>query len=373
MKTQPTRTLLATLLAIASCILATVGCGGGGAGLALGGGAGTLAIRLADAPAPGVTAVDVTITRIDAHIGSQWQTLATPNTTVNLLDLVTHDALLAQAPLPGGSYSQIRIFISSATVTDATGTHNVTIPSSAQTGIKINVDYTIQANTITDILLDFNVAQSLHITGNGTYMLQPVIPAVVKILSGTISGNVTSNGSPAAGASVVATYTAGSSYPLGTQVNSSTTLADGSFQVWALLPGTYDVSFSYTIPSTTTLQTALVSGVIVVAAADTNVGTVILNTPGSVSGSVLSAALPAAGASVTATYTAGGNLPNGTVAGSTSSAADGTFSIGNLPPGTYTLDFSYTVPATTTVQVASVPGVVVVAGADTPVGPITVV
>src|SRR5262249_973256 len=153
-------------------------------------------------PIPGVTAVNVTVTRVDAHVGSQWMTLGTPNTTINLLDFVTHDTLLSSGPLPAGTYSQVRFIVSDANVVDASGTHNLTIPSGMQTGIKVNVDFTIQANTLTDILLDFNLQQSLHVTGNGKYMFSPVVGGVVKVLSGTISGTVTDNGAPAAGATV---------------------------------------------------------------------------------------------------------------------------------------------------------------------------
>ncbi len=373
--------LISAVVGLIATILAVAGCGGGGAGASISGGGspaagttGTLAIHLADAPAPGVTAVNVTIPKVDANINGQWQTIATPNMTVNLLDLAAHDAMLAQAPLPAGAYTQIRFFVSAATVVDANGTHDVKIPSAVQSGIKVNVDYTIQANTITDILLDFNVAKSLHVTGDGKYMLQPVIPAVVKTLSGTVSGNVTSAGNPAPGATVTATYVSGTNYPIGTAVNTATTLADGSFKIWALLPGTYDVSVSYNDPVSSTVQTGIAPGAVVTAGQDTNVGTIAVTTPitpGSVSGTVLNtSAVAVGGATVTATYTSGGNYPNGTVVGTATSAVDGTFSITNLLPGTYTISFSYTDPVTLAVESASM-SAGVASGTDTPLGSVT--
>src|SRR6185369_14004795 len=98
-------------------------------------------------------------------------------------------------------------------------------PSGVQTGVKVNVDYDISANQVTTILLDFNVCKSLNKLGNGNYQLQPVIPAVVKVLSGTVTGHVALNGNPVQGATVTATYTAGSSYPIGTVVNTNMSLA----------------------------------------------------------------------------------------------------------------------------------------------------
>jgi hypothetical protein len=156
-------------------------------------------------------------------------------------------------------------------VTDSTGTHQVTIPSANNTGIKVNVDYEITANQITTILLDFNLSKSLIKTGNGQYRLQPVIPAVVKVLSGTITGTVTNGGLPVDGADVRATYTGGGKYPVGTEVNRTFTLDNGTFKIWALLPGTYDVVV--TSPG----GTATVSSVSVTANNNTSVGTVALH------------------------------------------------------------------------------------------------
>jgi hypothetical protein len=170
----------------------------------------------------------------------------------------------------------VRFFPSSATVTDSTGTHTVEIPSALQTGVKVNVDYDISGDQVTTILLDFNVSKSLRKRGTGDYFLQPVIPAVVKVLSGTVTGSVTSAGSPVAGATVTATYTAGSAYPLNTEVNSSTTIADGTFKLWALLPGTYTITASYTDPATSTVKTVSKTGVVVTANANTDAGAMAL-------------------------------------------------------------------------------------------------
>ncbi len=269
-----------TLAAVITLGLVAAGCGGSAGGSVGGhvgtGGTGTVAMHMSDAPISGVTAVNITIPKVEANIGGQWQQIAAPNQTYNLLNLAVTDVLLGQASVPAGSYTQVRLYVSAATVTDSTGTHNVTVPSGAQSGIKLNVDFTVSANQVTDILVDFNVAQSLHQTGNGTYMLKPVIPCVVEILSGTITG-VASNGTATlSGATISAKYTAGSSYALGTIVNTSTSLTDGTFKVWALLPGTYELDLSYTNPTTSVVTTAVVTGVTVTANQNSSVGTVVL-------------------------------------------------------------------------------------------------
>lgn len=265
------------LLRAASLLVAAVlvGCGGGGGGSSSG--SGTLDVSMSDASCVSITALNITIDKVEANVNGTWTTITSVPQTFNLLDLVKNEKILGSATLPAGHYTQVRFFPSSATVTDATGTHNVNIPSGVQTGVKVNVDYDIGSNQVTTILLDFNVCKSLHQLGNGTYQLQPVIPAVVKVLSGTITGTVTNGGVPVAGAEVTATYTAGSNYAIGTQVNTASSQSDGTFKVWALLPGTYQLDVSYTDPITSATKTAQATGVVVTANQNTDAGTLALH------------------------------------------------------------------------------------------------
>lgn len=231
-----------------------------------------------DAPAPDISALNITIDRVEAHVvnpsdlndddNSNWKTITSVPKSFNLLDLRFNEAILGSTTLPAGAYKQVRLFPSNATVTDASGTHPVTIPSASNTGIKINVNYNISADQITTILLDFNVSKSLIKTGNGQYRLKPVIPAVVKVLSGTISGTIADANGPVNGADIKAVYAAGSEYAVGTEVNNSISAADGAFKVWALLPGTYDLTV--TSPTGSVVSK---TGVIVSANSDTTTGT----------------------------------------------------------------------------------------------------
>lgn len=257
------------------------GCGGGsgsGSGTSTNSGTGQVSVSLVDAPAPDISALNITIDRVEAHVvnpsdlndddNSHWKTITSVPKSFDLLDLRFNEAVLGSTTLPKGTYTQVRLFPSNATVTDSSGTHPVTIPSASNTGIKINVNYNISADQITTILLDFNVSKSLIKTGNGQYRLKPVIPAVVKVLSGTISGTVADANGPINGAEIKAVYVAGSKYAVGTEVNNSISAADGSFKVWALLPGTYDLTV--TAPTGGVLSK---TGVIVSANSDTSAGT----------------------------------------------------------------------------------------------------
>ena len=272
--------LVKRLKAFAACGLlalglAIIGCGGGGDdGTTGSGGRGTMNVRLADALDPTITALVINVTRVEANVDGGWQSIPVQETEVDLLDLVKNDILLATGDVPAGHYNQVRVFIDSATVTDSEGTHNVTIPSSEQTGIKLNVNADIEPNQIVTLLLDFNVDKSLIKTGSGVYKLKPVIPVVVKVLSGTITGMVhDSAGAVAPDTHVRAIYTGGGNYP-DTEVNTNYTLDDGTFKLWALLPGTYTLEFSRTVGETT--ETKTVEGVVVTANSNTDVGMVML-------------------------------------------------------------------------------------------------
>lgn len=243
------------------------GCGGNGAR-----GSGTLTVLLADAPNPTATAVDITLDRVEANIDGTWQAVNSSPQTYNLLELARIPAPLGSIILPSGHYTQVRLFVSGASITDATGTHELAIPSGDQTGIKVNVDYDVNPNEVTGLLLDFNVDKSIVITGNGVYHLQPVIRGVVQVLSGTVTGTVVdSSNQPVAGASVVAISSSGQ------EINSSTTLADGTFKIWALLPDTYTIRATFTQTSPTPVETtATQGGVIVNANENTEIGTLTL-------------------------------------------------------------------------------------------------
>lgn len=257
------------VFALCFTMLASFGCGGAGST------EGTFKIFLSDAPAPGVTSVMITIDKIEAHLDGNWVEVASTPQTIDLLSLVQDATIVATAGVAPGDYTQVRLFVSSATVTDADGDHSVIIPSNLNTGIKVNIDATVFAGGVTAILLDFNVDKSFVQQGNGTYLLQPVIPGVLVELSGTITGTVSLAGNPVEGALVTATYTAGTNYPIGTEVNTSTTAADGSFKVWALKEGTYTLTATFT-DSVPADYSGTVAGVNVVRVTNTDVGDIAL-------------------------------------------------------------------------------------------------
>src|SRR6266851_5453533 len=125
-------TILFSALVVPTCL---TGCGGSGSS------SGTLQVAMVDGPDPTITALNVTISKIEANINGTWTPINLSVQTFNLVDLAHSALVVGTLGLPPGHYTQLRLTPSSATVTDATGTYNVNIPSASLTGIKINIDH----------------------------------------------------------------------------------------------------------------------------------------------------------------------------------------------------------------------------------------
>jgi hypothetical protein len=260
--------------ALLCCGLAAAGCGSGGSGSS--GGVGTMSVHMSDAP-NGMKHVWVTFARVEASGPEGWKTLSSTETTVDLTTLVVSDMQLASAQLPAGHYNQVRLLVTKVECEDESGTHyQVTVPSGYQTGIKLNVNADVPPNAVTELLLDFNVDRSVHATppGSTNYSLKPVIPAVVKVLSGTLTGAVTLDGTtPAVGAKVEVYPAATTEFVEANMTNSSVTQdPGGTFKVWALMPGTYLLK----VTSADGTLTKTFTGVQVTAGQDTALGTLSL-------------------------------------------------------------------------------------------------
>ncbi len=214
-------------------------------------GSGSLQLTLVDAPTPieGIEAIDITFSSIIVHKTSsaelgdaQWivlldEELSAAERTFDLLEYVNGaSAVLGSASLESGHYSQIRIIIESATITIDGVESALTILSGTVSGLKLTHAFTIDANVITEIILDFDAGESVSEVpvGSGQYRLQPTIRTVTKVISGTISGTVTPTGVDA----LVIAYDAGTTDVVtSTYVDSLT----GDYVLPALLAGSYDL------------------------------------------------------------------------------------------------------------------------------------
>lgn len=127
-----------------------------------------------------VSSVEVTIESVHIHSESRgWVTVSDAVQTYDLLDLKAsgETALLADVDLPNGSYQQLRFNISDVVVTDTEGTHEAMLPSAM---LRYNTQLTVEPEETATLTLDFHADRSLHVTGDGTYILAPVITTTTR-------------------------------------------------------------------------------------------------------------------------------------------------------------------------------------------------
>src|SRR6478672_8471415 len=220
-------------------------------------------VRMTDAPAA-YEEVNIDLQAVEVT-GSNGQTVML-NTTAgiyNLLDLSNGvNTIIATSTLADAHVSQIRLILGSnnTIVVDGT-TYPLSTPSAEQSGLKILVNQTLNADIENEILLDFDAGASIIQTGNGTYKLKPVVRSVVTATTGTINGTI----SPIGIAMVSATSASGVIY-------SSSVNAAGQFQISGLPPGTYTFTITPELPLLPIVQ----ANVVVTAGASTNLGLITI-------------------------------------------------------------------------------------------------
>ena len=142
---------------------------------ASGKGRAVFAITDAAADMGSVSSVKVTVDSVKVHSAAEgWVTVSSSPKTYDLLKLKAEGSqeLLADAELKEGTYDQIRLDISNVVVTDANGEHDAKLPSGE---LKIQGNLVVDANSTATATFDFIADESLHMTGNGKYIMAPVV------------------------------------------------------------------------------------------------------------------------------------------------------------------------------------------------------
>lgn len=163
---------------------------------------GTLNVRLTDAPAT-YEAVYIDIQQVELNIGTeqeeQWQTISTGAMRLDLLKLNNGaDTLLASVQLETGSYNQLRFILGDNNEVIVDGESNsLTVPSGGESGYKVNLNAEVTEDTPVTKVIDFDVARSIAITGNGQYILNPVLKVFDPEATGILTGQLVPQGVPA--------------------------------------------------------------------------------------------------------------------------------------------------------------------------------
>ena len=105
-----------------------------------------------------------------------WHSIDTDDRIYNLLDLQNDvNVLLATGPYPYDRIHEIRLLLGDNNSIKIGGiVYPLTVPSGSSSGFKIKIDKPL-TQPVTNIIIDFDAALSVHETGNGKYMLRPVL------------------------------------------------------------------------------------------------------------------------------------------------------------------------------------------------------
>lgn len=322
----------------------------------------SITILLTDAPADFIGAAEVDIGRVELIPAdeSEAPVVLTEDGTdgfVNLLDF-QGDATtsIAEADIEPGTFAQLRLIVEAARVEliegfqfrDGSTEKALFVPSGAQTGIKLNLHNAEDDGPLeivpgeTVLVLDFDVSQSFVLLGNpetpaGVHgvIFTPAIRVTGMDVAASISGTLTTEeeGLSVDGLTVVAEPVDGGDVP-GHQTETGTALTaeDGTYTIFFLVPGTYDVTVDLPTGLTSDPESQTVE--LDFKENATDVDFAILDVTGSIAGTVSTALadVTVEGLTVTATPDAEGAEPITTETGS-----DGTYLFESVVPGTYTV------------------------------------
>lgn len=199
-------------------------------------------VRLTDRPGDyeevNIDIQDVQVNPSDDN--QSWISLM-DNNDKGIYDLLTltngQDTLLGTVSLTANKLSQIRLILGTNNTVKVNGeVFDLITPSAQQSGLKLNLQETLEEGVTYTILIDFDAAKSIVARGNKTYSLKPVLRVISEATSGSITGIITPLASKPAVYAILDSDTVDTSFPDET----------GKFLLKALPIGKYAVTFEPT-------------------------------------------------------------------------------------------------------------------------------
>lgn len=230
---------------------------------------GEMTVKMTDAPGD-YAALDVEITKVEAFLdNSGWVTLNNQTQTVAVLDLTngTSTSLASSSSVDAGFYSKLRLtFGNSNNLSVGVGSgmnqFGLNFGTNTQQQVEIVVDEQIDAGSTNEIVLDFNVAESIVELG-GSYFIDPAISEIEDTSTG-VEGEVDG----AIQASVTLTD--------GNESFSTYIAANGEFMLQGMEDGTYELIVSGIRDGETQVSETTVQNVVVVSGEFTSTGSIQL-------------------------------------------------------------------------------------------------
>jgi hypothetical protein len=179
---------------VAALLTTAIACGGSSTSPTPNNG---VTVMLKDSPFGDAKALFVTFSTVSVHLsGGDFMTVpfsgGATTRTCDLKKLASAQDVLGTGALAAGHYTQIRVQVASATIyfdnassgatacaaslsAPAGRSAAVTIPSGE---VILNREFDVTSTAVTTITLDFDGDQSVKDTGNGTFLMTPVISVV---------------------------------------------------------------------------------------------------------------------------------------------------------------------------------------------------
>lgn len=113
----------------------------------------------------------------------------------NLMDYQNGETIfMGESELEAGTYDQVRLILNSSTQAfvefkDGT-TQEIDVPSGSTSGYKINGEFDVMANGLSEIVLDIDLRKALVKRGNGEFNLRPTARLITKAEAGMIEGSL---------------------------------------------------------------------------------------------------------------------------------------------------------------------------------------
>lgn len=163
---------------------------------------GALSINLTDTPIDGATSVVIDFTGIELHnTNGTTSTITFPTPQqIDVLQLQNGitAALLQGHSLPTGTYDWIQLDV--LATQDTQGQSSITlasgqqfplyIPAGSATGLKLNTSFTVATSGTTQLIIDFNLRQSITSTDGQNYALVPALRVANQAEVGTLTATV---------------------------------------------------------------------------------------------------------------------------------------------------------------------------------------
>jgi hypothetical protein len=218
-----------------------------------------LQIRLVDNPPPGIREVWVDIQQVELTFNDSTHPMQLNGVhpgVYNLLALTNgNDTLLADADIPVGTISQIRLLLGTNNyIITASGERiSLKTPSAQQSGLKVQIHQQVSGGILYRLILDFDVARSIVFAGNsGNVILKPVLRVLSFVPSGgNLKGVVIPDSVRTAVIAIKGIDTIATTY---------TIVPGGNYFINDIPEGSYSLYF---IPTDTTYQTAQANASIV--------------------------------------------------------------------------------------------------------------